>query len=455
MGALEHLTFPSAPVLAPLRRAVADLGCRAWLVGGYVRDLVLGRPHPDIDVVVENGRGVELAKRFAAVTGSPEPVLFERFGTAQVRWNDALVDFASARAESYVPHSRKPEVREADIEEDLLRRDFTVNTLLIDLEGRVVDRLGGLRDIEARVLRTPRDPETTFSDDPLRMLRAARFAAQLGFRLDPALVPTMRRLRDRLRPPVLSVERTADELRKILATERPSVALDLLGEAGLLEVVLPELAACRGVTQGGYHTKDVYGHTLEAVDLARPDETVTLAAILHDVAKPPTAAPDGSFIGHEAVGAEMALEALGRLRFSTQEGRRVSKLVSLHMRPVQYSPQWTDGAVRRLATAAGPELWPLLELARADIRASAYPHPEKIDELQRRLRDVLSEKPTRLRLPVSGRDVMRVTGLAPGPAIGRIKDRLQELVMEGSVEPSREAVIAYLESHPDLWLAEN
>ncbi|MGH7777107.1 MAG: CCA tRNA nucleotidyltransferase [Candidatus Dormibacterales bacterium] len=450
MGAGQHLSFPDAPVLAPLRRAAQELGVGAWLVGGYVRDLVLGRPHPDIDVVAEEGRGLELAARFAAGTGSPPPVLFERFGTAQVRWQGALVEFASARAESYRPDSRKPDVSWAGLDEDLVRRDFTVNTLLMDLEGGVIDRMGGLADLEAGLLRTPRDPTATFSDDPLRMLRAARFAAQLGFRLDPSLIPAMRALRDRLRPPVISVERMAEELKRVLLTDKPSLAFDVLTQAGLLEVVLPELAACRGVAQGGYHTMDVYGHTLAAVDLCPPDPTVRLAALFHDVGKPSTAAADGSFKGHDAVGAEMALAGLRRLRFSTDEGRRVSALVALHMRPVQYSSEWGDGAVRRLARAAGKDLGELVELARADVRASAYPHPEKIDDLERRLRRVLDERPSRMRLPVSGRDVMAIRGLGSGPEVGRIKERLAELVMDGTLEPSRDAVIAYLEAHPEI-----
>ncbi|MGH7904796.1 MAG: CCA tRNA nucleotidyltransferase [Candidatus Dormibacteraceae bacterium] len=441
---------PPHPVLVPLREAAASPGLRAWLVGGCVRDLLLGRSHPDIDVVVEEGGGLELARRFASVTGSPAPVLFERFGTAQVRWGDRLVEFASARAESYRPDSRRPLVQPARLEDDLLRRDFTVNALLMGLDGSIVDRLGGLADLDARLLRCPRDPLRTFSDDPLRMLRAVRFAAQLGFQLDPSLIPAMRRLKDRLRPPVLSVERTADEIRKMLTSERPRLALELLQDGGLLAVVLPELTACVGVGQGGYHTADVYGHTLEAVEKSPPDVTVRLAALFHDVGKPETAAPDGSFVGHDRLGAEMAAAALRRLRFSNAEIARVSKLVGLHMRPVYYDSGWTEGAVRRLARAAGDELWPLVELARADVRASSYPHPEKVDELEARLRRVLAERPSRLRLPVTGADVMAIRQLAPGPEVGRVKEKLANLVMEGVLDPDREEVLAYLQAHPEL-----
>ena len=443
---------PTDPVFAPLEQAAKQEGARAWVVGGYVRDHLLGYEHPDIDVVVEDGKGLELARSFAALTGSPEPVLFERFGTAQVRFGDRLVEFASTRAESYQRDSRKPEVRPATLDEDLRRRDFTVNTLLMDFQGGIHDRTGrGRPDLEAKLLRTPLEPEQTFDDDPLRMLRGIRFAAELGFELDPSLLPAMRKLRDRLQPPVLSVERTADELRKMLLSDRPRQALELMDEAGLLEVVLPEVTACKGVEQGGWHTHDVFGHTLGAVEKARREELVRLAALLHDIGKPVTATPDGAFIGHDVEGARMASEALRRLRFSNAIADRVARLVRLHLRPVFYEgEQWKDGAVRKLARDAGDLLWPLLDLARADIAASAYPEPEKLDELEARLKRVLAERPSRFQLPVRGTDIMRVRRLEPGPEVGRVKRRLEELLLEGVIEPEREAVLAYLEAHPQL-----
>ncbi|HLQ61633.1 MAG TPA: CCA tRNA nucleotidyltransferase [Candidatus Acidoferrales bacterium] len=448
MGAPAPLKDAAHPLL---QRAAAEVGCRAWVVGGYVRDHLLGRPHPDLDVVVEGGAGLRLAERFAELAGAPRPVVFERFGTAQVRWDERLVEFVSARAESYRPDSRKPDVRPAELLEDLRRRDFTVNTLVMDFEGRVQDPLGsGRRDLEARVLRTPDDPLRTFSDDPLRMLRAVRLAAQLGFRLDPGLAPAMRELRDRLQPPVLSVERTAEELRRMLVSERPRLALELMEEGGLLEVVLPEVAACRGVPQTGWHTHDVYGHTLRAVELSPPELVVRLAALFHDVGKPGTAAPDGSFLGHDKLGAGLATARLQALRFSHAEVERVARLVRLHLRPVFYQADWKDGAVRRLARDAGDLLWPLLALARADVGASAYPHPEKLDELEARLRAVLEEKPSRFQLPVSGRDIMRTLGIPAGPRVGEVKARLLELLLEGSLEPTHEAVLDHLKSHPDL-----
>jgi len=423
---------------------------RAWIVGGYVRDKLLGRPHPNPDVVVEGGDALKLAERFAELAGAQPPVTFERYGTAQVALPGHLVEFVTARAESYAPDSRKPDVRPASLEEDLRRRDFTINTLLMDLDGKVHDLLGGRKDLEARILRTPTDPLRTFADDPLRMLRAVRFASELGFELAPDIVPAMREMKSRLAPPVISVERTADELRRMLTSERPSLALEILDAGGLLEVILPEVAACKGVPQSGYHTHDVYGHTLLTVARVPGDIVLRLAALFHDVGKPSTATPDGAFTGHDVVGAELAKSALERLRFPQKEVEAVVKLVRLHLRPVYYRSEWTDGAVRRLARDAGDLIEALMALARADIAASAYPEPEKLDELQSRIDAVLHERPSRLAPLVTGGDVMRVRGIDPGPEVGRIKQRLQELVIDGEIPPTREAVLEYLAAHRDL-----
>jgi poly(A) polymerase len=437
-------------LLGLLKRAASDLGVQAWVVGGYVRDKLLGRPHPNPDVVVEGGDALQVAMRFAELAGAEPPVTFERYGTAQVTLPGHLVEFVSARAESYSPDSRKPDVRPATLEEDLRRRDFTINTLLMDLDGQVHDSLGGRSDLDVRILRTPTDPLRTFADDPLRMLRAVRFASELGFELAPDLLPAMRQMKSRLAPPVISVERTADELRRMLTSERPRRAIELLDAGELLEVILPEVAACKGVPQSGYHTHDVYGHTLLTVERVPGDLVLRLAALFHDVGKPSTATPDGAFTGHENVGAELARSALERLRFSQKEIETVVKLVRLHLRPVYYRSEWTDGAVRRLARDAGQELDRLMALARADVGASAYPEPEKLDELQARLDAVRSEKPSRLKPLVSGADVMRLRGIPPGPEVGRVKQRLQELVIDGDIAPTREAVLDYLAAHPDL-----
>jgi poly(A) polymerase len=450
VGAHKSVTISDEHLLQLLKQAADEVGVRAWVVGGYVRDKLLGRPHPNPDVVVEDGDALKLAERFAALAHAEPPVTFERYGTAQVSLSGHLVEFVTARAESYAPESRKPDVRPATLDEDLRRRDFTINTLLMDLDGKIHDPLGGRKDLEARILRTPTDPLRTFSDDPLRMLRAIRFASQLGFELAPELLPAMRQMKSRLAPPVISVERSADELRQMLASERPRLALELLDAGGLLDVILPELAACKGVKQTGYHTHDVYGHTLLTVERVPADLIVRLAAVFHDVGKPTTATADGAFTGHEVVGAAMARSALERLRFSQKEIEAVVLLVRLHLRPVYYSSEWSDGAVRRLARDAGDQLDRLMALARADIAASAYPEPEKLDELQARIEAALHERPSRLAPLVTGEDVMRVRGIGPGPEVGRIKQRLQELVIDGEIAPTREAVLDFLASHPDL-----
>jgi poly(A) polymerase len=438
-------------LLRLLKRAAADQGAKAWVVGGYVRDLLLGRAQPDLDVVVEEGGAPQLAERFADLAEAGPPVVFERYGTAQVTLPGHLVEFVSARSESYARDSRKPDVRPATLEEDLRRRDFTINTLLMDFDGNIEDRLGTARaDLDSSILRTPADPMQTFSDDPLRMLRAVRFAAQLGFELAPEVLPAMRRLSGRLAPPVVSIERITDELCKMLESERPKLALELLDSGGLLEIVLPEVTACKGVEQGGFHTHDVFGHTLLAVGLTPPDLIVRLAALLHDVGKPATATPDGAFTGHEEVGAGMAKAALERLRFPQRDIDAVVTLVRLHLRPVYYRSEWSDGAVRRLAREAGAQIERLMALARADIAASAYPEPEKLDELAARLVSVLSEQPTRMAAPIDGEDIMRALGLPPGREVGRVKERLGELIMDGEIEPTREAVLEYLRSHPNL-----
>ena len=437
-------------LLGLLKRAADELHVKAWIVGGYVRDRLLRRPHLDLDLVVEDGDALALARRFAELAHAGPPVTFERFGTAQVTLPGRLVEFVAARAESYAPDSRKPDVRRASLDEDLRRRDFTVNTMLMDLDGNVHDPLGGRRDLEAKLLRTPADPRQTFSDDPLRMLRAIRFAAELGFEVAPDLVPAMRELKGRLAPPVISIERIRDELSRMLESERPNLALELLDQAELLGVVLPEIEACKGVAQSGYHTHDVYGHTLLTVDHTPPELLCRLAALFHDAGKPATAKGDGTFLGHEEVGASIAKAALERLRFPQKDVDVVTGLVRLHLRPVFYRSEWTDGAVRRMARDAGPLLDRLMLLARADIAASSYPEPEKLDELQARLDAVRAEHPSRLAPLITGDEIMHLRGIGPGPEVGRIKQKLEELVIDGELPPDSQAVKDYLATHPQL-----
>jgi putative nucleotidyltransferase with HDIG domain len=236
----------------------------------------------------------------------------------------------------------------------------------------------------------------------------------------------------------------------MLTSERPALALELLDQGGLLDVILPEVAACRGVAQGGYHTHDVFGHTLLTVQGTSADLLLRLAALFHDVGKPSTATAEGAFTGHEELGSTMARAALERLRFPQRDLEVVADLVRLHLRPVYYRSDWSDGAVRRLARDAGANLPRLMALARADVAASAYPDPHKLDELQARIDSVLAEQPSRLVPLVVGEDVMRIRGIGPGPDVGRIKERLEELVIDGEIPPTREDALEYLAAHPEL-----
>jgi len=446
-------------LFAAIQEEAAKRETRALVVGGYVRDRLLGgeraRQIREVDILVEGGAGLQLATATATHMGAHPPVIFERFGTAHARIGDIDVEFVSTRAERYVPDSRKPTVRPASLEEDVLRRDFTVNTLLMDWDGTVLDLTGrGLDDLRARRIVTPLDPRATFDEDPLRMLRAVRFATVLGFELDPQVATAIIELAGRLGPPVVSMERIRDELRKVLLAEEIERGLKLLDETGLLVRILPQLEPGKGVEQGGWHSHDVFGHGLRAAQLAPADLVTRLAALLHDVGKPATRdVKDGkiTFIGHPEVGAAMATDALKRLRFSSDEIDAVAHLVRLHMRPIQYVPEgWEDKAVRRLVRDAGPQLQALLDLARADMRASRYPDVEKIDHLQERIRRLDAAQITAITSPLTGDELMARYRRPAGPWIKRVKTALEDAIVDGVLAADRDAAWRYLEEHPEL-----
>jgi poly(A) polymerase len=464
---IEHQ--PGAePLLKVLEAEAEAAGVRALLVGGYVRDRVMGRPATELDVVVEGGSGTELARAVAARLGAREPVVFERFGTAQLTAGDFVMEFVSARAESYAPESRKPSVRPATLEEDIRRRDFTANTLLAGRDGEVIDITGqGLKDIEARVLRTPLPAAETFHEDPLRAVRAIRFAVSLDFTMDAEILPAIRGSLDRLGT-VVSIERINVELRKMLLSERPGEAFRLMRDSGVLERLMPEISVMAGVEQSGFHHLDVLDHSLTALDavaqrpqphLAPQDELVLrLAVLLHDSGKPATAARDGeriTFLGHPEAGAAAATALLRRLRFSNDEIEAVTRLILLHMRPIQYDPAtWSDGAVRRLVRDSGDVLPALVELARVDMSASEYPATEatrKLGDLERRIGELDIEAVRRTNPPLDGNALMARLGRGPGPWIGRVQGALLEAVLDGAL-PAGDAdrAWAYLDRHPEL-----
>jgi poly(A) polymerase len=397
-------------------------------------------------------------------------VIFERFGTAQVAHGDFLVEFVSARAESYPPQSRKPDVRPATLEEDVRRRDFTCNTLLADPAGEVIDLTGqGLPDIEARLLHTPLPAAETFAEDPLRAVRAVRFAVTLGFTMDAQIMPAIRANLDRLAT-VVSIERVNDELRKLLLSARPGEGIRLLRESGILARLMPEIEAMHGVEQSGYHSMDVLEHTLSALDAVagRPaphlpteqELVLRLGVLLHDVGKPSTAARDGdrvTFLGHPDAGVEISRKLLRRLRFSNAEIEATCALVRLHMRPIQYSPKvWGDSGVRRLVREADAVLEPLLQLAWADMAASEYPRDEaerKLGDLRRRIEVLDAEAVRRLRPPLDGNQLTQRYDRPPGPWVGRVQAALLEAVLDGALptgEGNEQAAWDYIEGHPEL-----
>ncbi len=423
-----------------------------YLVGGYVRDKLLKRPLPnDVDLVLE-GDALALAQ-FLHQQGvaQHEPVVYPRFGTAQIHVAGIMIELVTARAESYRSDSRKPiEVKPASLLEDALRRDFTINTLMENLHtGEIIDPLGqGLADLQARILRTPREPVATFYEDPLRMLRAVRFATQIGFEIEPTTYQAIRTDAERLR--VISTERIRDEFTKILEQPNASQGLQLLLDTGLLAVFGAPLLPMVGCTQNEYHLYDVWEHSLKAVEALNAvgaerelavNWELRLATLLHDVGKPDTRTVDEDgkvhFFGHAERGAEIAELWLKDLRYSNATIERVCQLIRLHMRPGAYNPSWSDSAIRRLMRDAGELLEPLLVLCEADSRAQRadLANPD-FEGLRARIEQVRSaEKVSEWRSPLSGTELMELFGLKPGPLLGQVKHYLLEQVLEGSLRP--------------------
>ncbi|HZB97601.1 MAG TPA: HD domain-containing protein [Candidatus Sulfotelmatobacter sp.] len=442
-------------VLDQIRSCVDEMGVEAYLVGGFVRDRLMGRSSKDIDLLVVGSEALPVLSCVARSFSWPPPVQFERFNTAQIRGEGFVIEVVGARAERYDPASRKPEVRPGTLEEDIWRRDFTVNALCQTLAGRVIDMTGhGLDDLHTGTLRTPLDPSETFSEDPLRMLRAARFVSQLGFRLAPGLIEGMRREAGRVS--IVSIERVSEELRRLLTGSHPREGMDVVRSGGLLERLLPEVAAMHGVEQSGYHVYDVYDHTMHALAAAPPDLVTRLAVLCHDIGKPPTrgVGADGRhiFYNHDVVGAEISERMLTRLRFSNDEISAVCRLVRLHLRPIQYRADFGDSAVRRLIRDAGDLRAQLLDLARADTLASAYPDLENIAALERRMGELdQGGEVSALTSPLDGEEIMALGGRGPGPWVGRVKRALLDAVLDGEIMAGdREAARRWLQTRADL-----
>lgn len=417
---------------------------RLYLVGGIVRDKILGLPvEEDIDIVLE-GDAVSLAKfLFNKGVTDYKPVIFPRFGTAMVSIAGQQVELVSARSESYAPESRKPDVMPATLAQDALRRDFTINTLMENLHtGEILDLTGkGISDLKEGIIRTPADPLITFEDDPLRMLRAIRFAVRFGFRIDDETYTAISKKSHRLK--IISKERIRDEFTKMLMTREPARAMEMLRSTGLLLEFAPELEDMYGVTQNIYHLYDVWTHSLKALE-SLPDEaelTLRLAALFHDIGKPATRSVDENgqvhFYTHQYAGAKIAREVLNRLRFPNEIISRVVKIIEMHMRVGEYDEKWTDAAVRRLIRDAGPDLDALIQLTKADRAAANTAMPSvDIDKLQKHIEKVKSEITIEaMKSPLTGHEIMEILSLQQGTLIGEIKDFLTNEVIECRLKP--------------------
>ena len=448
---------------------VADsLGVEAYVVGGYVRDLFLYRPSKDIDIV-SVGKGIDLAKAVAERLGRGAKIsVFARFGTAQVKKGDIELEFVGARRESYSPDSRKPFVEDGTLQEDQERRDFTINALALCLNadrfGELVDPFDGLDDMDNLTLRTPLAPDVTFSDDPLRMMRAIRFASQLGFFIDPDTFAAIGRNRERIG--IVSAERISTEFNKILLSPRPSVGLELFEQTGLMEILFPELLELKGAeTREGIGHKDNLTHTYKVVDnlakalASRPHREEKLwllwAALLHDIGKPRTKRFDHrlgwTFHNHNYVGMKMVSRIFRRLRLPLDHKMHyVEKLVDLHMRPATLVDEGvTDSAVRRLLFEAGDDIDDLMLLVEADITSK---NPQKVRKyldnyslVRQKLTDIEEKDRVRnFQPPISGELIMKTFALSPCREVGLIKDAIKDAILDGTIPNEYEPAYAFM-----------
>jgi poly(A) polymerase len=441
------------PVFRKVSASARKLGVDAYVVGGYVRDLILHRPGKDVDFVCV-GSGIELAQQVAQELGGLPVTVFKNFGTAMIRQQDFELEFVGARKESYRQDSRKPVVEDGLLDDDQRRRDFTINALAIGLNksdyGELIDPFDGVGDLKRKMVRTPLDPAITFSDDPLRMMRAIRFASQLNFDIEADTFQAITQQAERLK--IVSMERIVDELNKIILSPLPSYGFKLLFHSGLLKQFFPEMVALHGVeyVDNKAH-KDNFFHTLQVLDnVSKMSEDTWLrwAAILHDIAKPLTKRFDPehgwTFHGHEDKGGRMVPALFRRLKLPMGENMSfVQKLVRLHLRPIALSKEVSDSAIRRLLFEAGDDGAALMKLCRADITSK---NPDKVEKYLKnfeRVEQKMAEVEERDRVrnfqpPITGDEIIRLFNLAPGPVIGEIKEQIKDAILDGVIRNDRE-----------------
>lgn len=438
-------------------------GIDAYVIGGYVRDHLLKRENPgkDVDIVVL-GDGVSIAGKVAkAIKPGIKVSVFKTFGTAMFRYNNADIEFVGARKESYSRESRKPQVSPGSLEDDQNRRDFTINALAISLNretyGHLLDPFNGLSDLKNRILRTPLEPDTTFSDDPLRMMRAVRFSSQLDFTIEDSTFASIKRNAERIK--IVSAERISIELNKILSSPLPAYGISKLEESGLLAIIFPELVNLKGVEEKeGKGHKDNFHHTLKVVEnISSKTDNLWLrwAALLHDIAKPATKkfipGTGWSFHGHDFLGAKMIPQIFSRLKLPQNEKMKyIQKLVELHLRPIALiQEEVTDSAVRRLLFEAGDDIDDLMMLCQADItsgnRLKVKRHLENFELVKQKMKEIEEKDAVRtFQPPVSGEEIISAFGARPGPVIGIIKTAIKDAILDGEIPNEKEAAYEFM-----------